>query len=49
MRRAGSGLSLCHPELAESFPILFEICGGEIVNLVLLQKGVHLHSRFEAK
>ena len=46
---SGSGLSLCHPELAESFPVLFEICGRVVVDLVLLQEGVHLHSHFEAQ
>ena len=49
MKRAGSGLSLSHPEQAESFPVLFEICGRVVVDFVLLQKGVHLHSRFETE
>lgn len=46
MERADSVLSLAHSELSECFPILFEICGRVIVDLVLLQKGVHSHSRF---
>src|ERR1039457_2603480 len=49
MKRADSGLSLAHSELAESFPVLFEICGRVVVDLVLLQKSVHLHPRLEAK
>ena len=49
MKRAGSGPSLSHPELAESFPILFEIRGRVVVDFVLFQEGVDLHSRFEAK
>src|SRR5580704_9017255 len=49
MKRAGSVLSLSHSELAESLAILFEISGRVAVDFVLLQKGVHLHSRFEAK
>src|ERR1035438_7574054 len=49
MKRAGSGPSLSHPELTESFPILFEIRGRVVVDFVLFQEGVHLHSRFEAK
>ncbi len=48
-RTEGSGLSLSHPDLAESFPALFEICGRVVVDFVLLQKGVHLHSRFETE
>src|ERR1035438_2146625 len=47
MKRAGSGLSLSHPDQAESFPVLFEICGRVVVDFVLLQKGVPLRSRFE--
>ena len=49
MKRAGSGLSLSHSELAESLPILFEISGRVVEDFVLLQKGIRLHSRFEAK
>jgi len=49
IERASSVLSLSHPERAECFPILFEIRGRVVVDLVLLQKGVHLHSRFKAK
>jgi hypothetical protein len=36
-------------ELAETFPVLLEIGNREVVNLVVLQEGVHLHSRFETK
>ena len=49
MKRAGSVLSLSHSEPAESLAVLFEISGRVAVDFVLLQKGVHLHSRFEAK
>src|ERR1017187_588467 len=49
MPRARSNLSFCRPELAERFPVLLEIGSREVVNFVLLQKGVHLHPRFETK
>ena len=49
MERAGSGLSLSHPELAKGFPILLEIRAGVVVDFVVLQESFHLHSRFEAK
>jgi hypothetical protein len=49
MSRAGSKLSFSRPELAERFPILLKIGGRKIVDFVLLQKGVYLHSRFEPK
>jgi len=45
----GSGLSLSHPELAESFPIPLEVCGRIIEGFVLLEKGVDLHLRRENK
>src|ERR1017187_2029369 len=44
-----SNLRFCRPELAERFPVLLEIGSREIVDFVLLQKGVHLHPRFENK
>src|ERR1019366_8779185 len=44
-----SNLSFCLPELAERFPVLLEIGSREVVDFVLLQKGVHLHPRFETK
>jgi hypothetical protein len=49
MSRAGSKPSFSHPELAERFAVLLEIGSREVVNFVLLQKGVHLHSRFETE
>jgi len=35
--------------LAQCFPILFEIGSRKVVNLVVLQQGVHFYSRFETK
>jgi hypothetical protein len=32
----GSGLSLAYPELAESFPILLEICSREVEGFLML-------------
>src|SRR5580692_12826144 len=49
MSRAGSKLSFSRPDVAERFPVLLEIGSREVVYFVLLQKGVHLHSRFETK
>src|SRR5579864_9023335 len=49
MSRAGSKLSFSRSELAECLPVLLEISHRQVVNFVLLQKGVHLHSRFETE
>src|ERR1035441_5182345 len=38
MKRAGSGPSLSHPKLAESFTILFEIRGRVVVDFVLFHR-----------
>src|SRR5580700_12055687 len=49
MSRAGSKLSFSRSELAECLPVLLEIRHRQVVNFVFLQKGVHLHSRFETE
>jgi hypothetical protein len=49
MSRAASKLGFSRSELAECFPVLLEIRHRQVVNFVLLQKGVHLHSRFETE
>src|SRR5690349_19941831 len=49
MSRAGSKPGFSRPELAECFPGLLEIGSREVVDFVLLQEGVHLHSRFETQ
>jgi len=47
--RAGSALSLSRAELTKRFAILLEVRGREVVDLVLLRKGVHLHPRSESE
>jgi len=49
MLRARSKPSFPHAELAERFPVLLEIGSRKVVNFVLVQKGVHLHSRIETE
>jgi hypothetical protein len=44
-----SVLSFPRPNLTERLAILLEVGHGEIVDLVLLQKAVHLHARLETK
>jgi hypothetical protein len=47
--REGSTLSFSPTQLTKSFPILFEILGCVVVDLVLFQEGVDLHTRPETK
>ena len=49
LSRAGSVLNLSRPELTECLAVLLEVRRREVVDLMLLQKGVHLHARFETK
>ena len=46
---AGSGLSRSCSEPSKRFSILLEIRSGVVVNLVFLQKSIHLHSCFKSK
>jgi hypothetical protein len=46
---ADSMLRLPRPNLTERIAILLELGPREVVDFVLLQKGVHLHARFETK
>ena len=46
---ADSALTFARSELPECFPIPFEIGSRKVINFVLLQKAVHLHSCFETK
>jgi len=47
--RTGSALSLSRAELPERFAILLEVRRSKVEDVVLLQKGVHLHPCFESK
>ena len=42
-------LSISFPELTERLAVLLEVRCREVVDFVLLQKGVDLHARFETK
>ena len=42
MSRANSLLGLFHPELSESFAVLFEILDAEVIDFMLLQECVYL-------
>ena len=46
--RANSALTVFDPELTKGFTILLEVRSREVVDLVLFQKGVDLHPRFES-